>query len=181
MNRQVSHARCAGSLLGIAFVFILFVLGASWVQAPVSAATFFSVSDGTLWNSSTAFPATINRAAIDTSQAFYTGGCKDLMLFVGFDGDTATATVQGAYSNSTTATWYSIGAITTLDGTPGTNAKQFYGPVLSAKPALPAGTLGTVTDFVVPPLPWIRLILNNTDKAGADTLRTVVARFICDK
>ncbi len=119
--------------------------------------------------------ATIVPAHIDTSSTISTGAYDDMLLFVSYEGDSATVTVQ---ESVTGATWYTM-ATMILNGTDGTQALQFFGPLVGKGSA--AASLGTLTEFPLPPLNYTRVILNNHDKADADTLGSVTVKLIMER
>ncbi len=109
---------------------------------------------------------------IDTSSTISTGAYDTMDLFVAYEGDSSLVTVQGSIDGSA---WYTLSSFT-LNGVDGTRAIQFYGPIVTKGGA--AAAIGTLSEFPLAPLNYTRLILNNNDAAGADTLGNVEIKLI---
>jgi len=113
--------------------------------------------------------ATINPSAIDTSDAISAIRCEDMFTCIVCECDSALVTVQGTVDGTN---WWTV-ATKQFDGTDGTIAAQWYGPVFTA--------LGTdsKSDIPMPPPDQIRYIVNVNDVVDTDTLGTLSVTHWC--
>lgn len=132
-----------------------------------------SASARKVWNLDIA--STIAPNIADTSTVITTAGMDDLIVFVAYEGDSATIKVE---QSDDQVTWYTMSTVVT-NGVDGTTAIQLHGPVVQT--GIASAAKATLTDNIVPPLAYSRMIFTNHDKADADTCSSIVAKFICNR
>lgn len=113
--------------------------------------------------------AAITAGTADTSSTISAIRCEDMYTLVVCECDSALVTVEGSVDGTN---WWTVGS-KQLDGTDGTIAAQWYGPVFTA--------LGTdsKSDVPVPPPDQLRYIVNVNDVVDSDDLGSLSITHWC--
>ena len=153
---------------------LLLIIGMFWLGllAPPASASVWS-KNLTMYNYSAGSQVAVTSippARVDTTETVNLSGCADLSLKIFCDADSSSVTVQGANS---TSNWVTLETIQ-INGTDETYALQ-YDKIMSA-----LGSGGT-TYLAQRPTVYYRLIWNNNDAVGADTVETLGIRLSCNK
>ena len=112
--------------------------------------------------------ASIAPAVIDTSSTIGVSSWNEFSLFVAYEGDSSKVSVEGSMDGTN---WYTLLAAVQLNGVDGTYALQYYKPITVT-------TSASKNDSQVWLGNYVRIILNNDDAAGDDTLGTISVDLI---